>query len=307
MLYGCHRGIQSVPLIEMGNRKIEVTFSNITFLMLFDENVRITDSFQPFVHGMGQVTYQCFFQCVEKLPERCGRIVEQNIEYQIIQGKDGEYRVFIDHLNGDRPYSLTEYDWERRQIRNFYLPDVKERFSDTRTAFFHLGWEKVLIKEGRMLLHASCIDTSYGGLVFSGPSGMGKSTQADLWCRYAGAVQINGDRPVINKDNGCWTAWGSPYAGSSGCHVDKNCRIRAVFVLKQGSKNVLEQLKPSEAFGALYREMIVNSWDDEYVFSLSRLLSEFVKEIPVYRLQCTADPTAVDYLENVLGKGEADV
>lgn len=274
--------------------------------MLFDGEVRITDSFLPFVHNRGEVTYQCAFQCVEQLQVLKGQVVEQNIEYQIIQDESGEYRQFIDHFNEDRPYSVTSYDWDNRRIDIFYLPDVRQRFSDTRLAFFHLGWEKILLREGRMLLHASCIDTPYGGLLFSGPSGMGKSTQADLWCRYAKAVQINGDRPVLRKEQDGWNAWGSPYAGSSGYHIDQSCRIRAVFVLEQSRENRAERLKSSEAFGALYREMIVNSWDAVYVSDLSALLSEFVKEVPVYRLWCTADEYAVDYVRKMLEEGEED-
>ena len=77
-----------------------------------------------------------------------GQVVEQNIEYQIIQDESGEYRQFIDHFNGDRPYSVTSYDWDNRRIDIFYLPDVRQRFSDTRLAFFHLGWEKILLREG---------------------------------------------------------------------------------------------------------------------------------------------------------------
>ena len=135
---------------------------------------------------------------------------------------------------------------------------------------------------------------------------MGKSTQADLWCRYANAVQINGDRPVLRKEQGGWSAWGSPYAGSSGYHIDQSCRIRAVFALEQSRKNRAERLKSSEAFGALYRELIVNSWDAAYVSDLSALLSEFVKEVPVYRLWCTADEYAVDYVRKMLEEGEED-
>lgn len=274
--------------------------------MLFDGEVRITDSFLPFVHNRGEVTYQCVFQCVEQLPELKGQIVEQNIEYQIIRNESGEYRQFIDHFNGDRPYSVTSYDWKNRRLYVFYLPEVRERFSDTRLAFFHLGWEKVLLREGRMLLHASCIDTPYGGLLFSGSSGSGKSTQADLWCRCANAVQINGDRPVLKKEQDGWSAWGSPYAGSSGYHVDQSCRIRAVFALEQSRENCVKRLGPSKAFAELYREMIVNSWNVEYVSGLSDLIGKFVKEIPVYRLWCTADESAVDYVREMLEEGETD-
>ena len=119
-------------------------------------------------------------------------------------------------------------------------------------------------------------------------------------------MQINGDRPVLKKEQESWSAWGSPYAGSSGYHVDQSCRIRAVFVLEQRPENRAERLGPSEAFAELYRETIVNSWDAAYVSDLSALIGGFVKEVPVYRLWCTAEVSAVDYVREMLEEGETD-
>ena len=52
------------------------------------------------------------------------------------------------------------------------------------------------------------------GILFSGPSGIGKSTQAALWQRYAGAEIVNGDRALVRPDTG--TVSGVFYAGTSG-------------------------------------------------------------------------------------------
>lgn len=73
-----------------------------------------------------------------------------------------------------------------------------------------------ILADARMLvLHSSYIVTRQGqGILFSGPSGIGKSTQAALWQRYAGAEIVNGDRALVRPDTG--TVSGVFYAGTSG-------------------------------------------------------------------------------------------
>ena len=63
----------------------------------------------------------------------------------------------------------------------------------------------ILADAGMLVLHSSYIVTRQEqGILFSGPSGIGKSTQAALWQRYAGAEIVNGDR-----------AWCGPIRGPS--------------------------------------------------------------------------------------------
>lgn len=146
-----------------------------------------------------------------------------------------------------------------------------------------------------MILHASFVSTRYGGLLFSGVSGIGKSTQADLWQRYEGAELLNGDRTVLRRIDGVWTAFGSPYAGSSNCFVNESRPVRAIVLLSQGSACSLRRLSPAAAFRGLYAGMTVNLWDDRYVARVCDLLAAL--DVPVYALTCTPDRAAVDCLK----------
>lgn len=73
----------------------------------------------------------------------------------------------------------------------------------------------ILAGYGQLVLHSSYVLPPNGkAVLFSGPSGIGKSTQAALWQRYAGADVINGDRTLIRTDD--LTANGVFYSGTSG-------------------------------------------------------------------------------------------
>ena len=49
-------------------------------------------------------------------------------------------------------------------------------------------------------VHASLIDVGRKGLMYLGPSGIGKTTQAELWGKYRNATIINGDMVFIKKE-----------------------------------------------------------------------------------------------------------
>lgn len=72
-------------------------------------------------------------------------------------------------------------------------------------------------------------------ILFSGPSGIGKSTHADLWVKHRGARVINGDRTLLQKlGDRPRMSLGWPICGSSEiCHnesfsCESHCFSRSV-------------------------------------------------------------------------------
>ena len=67
-----------------------------------------------------------------------------------------------------------------------------------------------MLAKDAMVLHCSVLKVKSGVILFSGPSGIGKSTQAGLWTKYRKARVINGDRTLLKKENGRWMSLGWP-------------------------------------------------------------------------------------------------
>ena len=288
------------------NSNLCITFAGVCFNLHLEKAIEITPHFNNFMRDDGTFTYHVWFHQQKVLPVVTYNLLMHGMEYSIYQDNKGNfYRRFHDHKSDDKPYAVTSYNLAERQVLIEYLPEAGKFFNETGNCFFHIGWEKIMIQESRLVLHASCVDTPYGGILFSGPSGIGKSTQSDLWCKYMNSVMINGDRPILYKKEGRWIASGSPYAGSSRCHVNKTCYVNAVVILRQASECSLRQMKAGEAFLKLYSEMTVNSWDKEFVERVCDLTTNLVTNVPVYELSCTPDYQAVEILKNELLKGGA--
>ena len=161
--------------------------------------------------------------------------------------------------------------------------------------------ELLLTKLGIFSLHSSLVRRREGdAILFTAPSGTGKSTQAGLWEQFAGAETLNGDRSMIRRVDGVWTAFGSPFAGTSGIYRNEHAPIRALIVLRQAPENTIRRLSLAEAFRAIYSESVLPRWHTEAHQRVISLVTEIVSEVPVYLLACTPDERPVTLLRNTL-------
>ncbi len=199
---------------------------------------------------------------------------------------------------GEKNYSMIA---EGRRIKILYDPSLRSHFKSIRGCLIHLPIETLLLTEKRFFLHSSVIRSDYGGILFSGPSGIGKSTQAELWRQYRNSTLVNGDRAILeHSENDCWKAHGSPYAGSSGCYRREHVSVIAIVFLEQSPENQIRRLKQGEAVKLLLHQISLNGLDADAIEKLMCLLQRLTECIPVYLLQCTADERAVEALETRL-------
>ncbi|MCD7751032.1 MAG: hypothetical protein LUI10_04740 [Lachnospiraceae bacterium] len=163
-----------------------------------------------------------------------------------------------------------------------------------------LGLESLLLSFGGLLLHSSFIRWQGQGILFSAGSGVGKSTQADLWVKYQGAEILNGDRAGLRKANGVWMAYGLPYAGSSRIYRNEAAPVSAVFMLEQAGTNEIQLLTPAQALRKLYPQITIHSWDAGYVRSVLPLIEDLVLSVPVCLLRCRPDQEATEVVKTRL-------
>lgn len=134
-------------------------------------------------------------------------------------------------------------------------------------------------------LHASLVEKDGYGVLFVGPSGMGKSTQATLWEKYQGARIINGDTPVIYEKDGEWFAAGVPWDGKDQIYIQRNIPIKAVIVLEQAKENEIKKMSTMKAMGVLLQQLMHPYWDDKAMDKVSNLMFRCANRVPFYHLR----------------------
>lgn len=180
------------------------------------------------------------------------------------------------------------------------LPEYLSYFTGSTGVFNRIGMESLLLQHQGLLLHASLIQYAGKGIAFTGPSGVGKSTQAEIWHTCLGAEIINGDRAAIRRLADGWHAYGSPYAGTSGIYRNASAPLAAIVVLQQATENSLQQLSPGEAFRCLYPEITIHRWDKTFTAHATDLCLSMLADVPVYLLQCLPEESAAALLKKGL-------
>ncbi len=160
--------------------------------------------------------------------------------------------------------------------------------------------ERLLLPYGRVILHSSAVAHGGQAILFTAPSGTGKSTQAALWETHLGAEILNGDKVIISADSEPPIAYGGPIAGTSRIYRDAQAPIRAIVYLRQGQTNQLEFLNRRRAFMALYSQVVKSPDDMEFNQALIPLIEKIVEKVPVAEYFCRPDASAVEYLRSRL-------
>lgn len=269
------------------------------FRLVCERDIDIPENFLLFEnpgHNSSELTYH--MTIADSIPYVDGTIRARRSDLIVYGTGAGEARL-IGIKGQAKPYALYR-ELSDMEAEIFLVAKAVDslRFDPVFTSLFAL--ERQMIRRDSMILHCAYIKYHGKAILFSAPSETGKSTQAGLWEKYQGSETVNGDRALLRKIDGRWTACGWPVCGTSEiCHPE-DIPIHAVAMLRQGKENHVEQLSPVQAFTQLYSQITVNQWNREFVQRTVELIEDFVQHVPVWQLTCDISENAVQCLEAAL-------
>ncbi|MBS7146810.1 MAG: hypothetical protein KH083_00265 [Intestinibacter bartlettii] len=207
---------------------------------------------------------------------------------------------FLKSPNGEI-YAYTNFNKKNLNYIEIFIKKDCNNVNNTIEIFKLLMLDKLFSLNNIILLHSSYIKYKNKAILFTAPSGTGKSTQADLWSKYEYAEIINGDKTAMQKVDGRWYAYGLPYAGSSDIFKNISTQISTIVVLRKGNENKIKKLSLKEAFKYIYSETIINTWDEQFVNTAIDIILGIINDIPVYLLSCLPNQDAVELLKSEIG------
>ena len=243
----------------------------------------------------GTPDFTVVFEYVEKLPEFVGEISSND---DIAFSVDGEKSIcWYSMPDTDEYYACRIFDGDNLRVQ--LLQKFRGKLWNG-ILFNLLGYEELVARKNGVVLHASMILKNGKTILFTAPCGTGKSTQADLWEKYADAQIINGDKALISLKDDVAFAGGLPFAGSSKICKNISAPLMAVVYLGQAKENTIRKLSVREAFVCLlqgnYRSGLTKYSSQKTIDVIEKICNT----IPVYRLDCLPDKTAVECLEREL-------
>ena len=265
---------------------------------LFYEN---ENRLEPFRTDETETDWTLTFECVEHLSPPRGNLVHE---------ENGLY-YWAEPDNCIHYIRASRNEWDKAPIRVEYYrnaADVQIRKEciwnriPAKTVLESMAAEHMIARNHGFLLHCSFVERAGKAILFTAPSGTGKSTQAELWKQHRGAEIINGDRAAVRLENEVLLAEGIPFAGSSEYCENRSLPIAAIVYLGQANHTSIRKLQGYEAFAKIWEGISVNTWDKTDMELVSAVAQKATEKIPVFCLSCTPDESAVIALEEALRK-----
>lgn len=189
-------------------------------------------------------------------------------------------------------------DWSRAEIT--YLqsePDIESLIAGF--LFEIIFRNRLLFKRG-VVIHASAVAWEDQGIVFTAPSGTGKSTQAGLWVEHMQALVLNDDRPAICLTNNSPWIYGTPWSGSKTLYSNGAKPLRNIVVLEQASENEIVCLPVDQAVAKIMPRCFLPYYDHVIMGMCLDTLSEVISNVSLYSLKCRPGREAADLLHRYL-------
>ena len=159
-----------------------------------------------------------------------------------------------------------------------------------------------------LYLHSSAIEWGGKAYLFSGPSGMGKSTHTRLWQSIYPDVQVfNDDKPALRCLDGRWFAYGTPWCGKDGININMKVPLGGICFLCRGETNSIRRLTPLEAATRIISQTTRRFKTEERLDLLLSHVEKLVSMIPVYELHCLPDADAARLSSDTMRRGAEEI
>ncbi len=195
------------------------------------------------------------------------------------------------------------FDWKNKTV-NFFA-DASSFIYDS----FVLRNLKLLFmflanKTGRLMMHASGIRKDDTFLVFSGRSGIGKSTTAKRFCAR-GWQLLNDECIIVEKRQNDLAAHSTPF-----CRLElmdtcsqSSGRIEALFFLKQSTRHSLLEMDNAKRIRSLARNSFILPFDEKTCMRHMDICHNVAGSSPIYELETADEDSVTEFVTSAIRKG----
>ena len=267
----------------------------VSFEICSDDILDIDSQYKQFFfesdHHLSVI--KCYIKVTNQFEPIHGNLVYQNDERLIFDNDGLETRI---HFFNKEPYGIY------REIKEneIQIEVISSKIDILFIEMFAL--EKYLLKENAIILHSSFISYHHKGIVFTAPSGTGKSTQASLWQKYMNADIINGDRSILwyNEKDDCIYCCGLPFCGSSQINKNQIFTLHSIIFISQALNNHVAYVSKTYASTQLFKEISINQWNINAIDQSLDIINTITNKVQLLALECTISKESVDIVREYI-------
>jgi len=286
--------------------RIFLSIAGFTICLISDENFKVAleDGYLPFIMPDPSDQPNIIINVKNGIPAEL-----RNRQCQLFEAKNETQKYFSIHQY-EEYYKFIIYDQQfENHIQQVALLDKEYTnwviYSDPKpedNKLYPLQYPLgpiilyyLTVKFDAIMIHASGISDEGIGRVFTGFSGTGKSTMADLW-QKEGSEIINDDRLIIRCNGNKYVIYNTPMFYKD---VPKKASLDSIYLISHAKENIVNIIEGAAAITRILAFCIQHNFNHNFIKHHLEFLEDFCKMIKVYEVGFTPDKSIVDLIKSL--------
>ena len=151
----------------------------------------------------------------------------------------------------------------------------------------HREIAEILASRSVLLFHASALAVDGEAILFSGKSGIGKSTHARLWREKMKdrVLMVNDDKPLLKVTKSDVIVYGSPWKGKEKLGNNLHFPVRAICFLERAEDNRINRISAWDAFPLMVKQSYIPLSNEKRYITIE-MIERILAAKPAFRLFC---------------------
>ena len=260
--------------------------------------IKIEEGYIPFLTEGHDVDVR--IDCFEGYPEDYSKPdihyqakTPEGVLWELNQEELSTCVLVYDPNNLEVLQQIAYWNQERRSWQIYVLESQDGAIDPLAYPLGPLIWYFLSTIEDILMIHGSAVIHDQQTRVFSGFSGVGKSTMAKLWEQNKQATVINDDRLILRKIDNDWYVYNTPMFYAAAPQVGK---LHTVFFPHHAPANKMEKLNGVAALSKLLAHTIHHGHNKAHVQHHMDIATQLISQIACHQLGVVPTPEVLDYI-----------
>lgn len=216
---------------------------------------------------------------------------EQQKFYDIYRHNEGLGFIIYNQQNKNTIQQIALLD---KDFRNWTIYSSSETdYNPLRYPMGPIIMHYMTVKTKSVMMHASCVFDGKKGRMFSGFSGVGKSTMSRIWAE-SGCTVINDDRLIIRETDNGFFVYNTPMYYKD---LSKKTPLNAVYLIRHSSENKIQKLKGALAASRTMAFCIQNNYDQHFVADRLDFFVRLAAAVDIYDLGFVPNASVIEFIK----------
>ena len=217
-----------------------------------------------------------------------GTLLIENKELQVWEQSDCYHLLFPESPEIAEAYLLKDGSYAYiHHIENYTASLTEELLHAIRLLYLYTAQ-----LHDCYAIHSASILYQDKAWLFSGHSGMGKSTHTSLWHKLFGTPLLNGDLNLLAFSNDKPIIYGIPWCGTSGISVAEDYPLGGIILLARDEEDSCEELSQDKKALLISQRFISPTWNESMLKKHLKFTQKLSKQIHICQLKCTKNDSA---------------